>query len=131
MRYLVKAKLNPGRETALRESIRSGTLGKGSIAGDEYDWNMKNAGASDDGVVHWVETCFCATPMEEERPFWEEYFQLLSVKDAHSRKHCRDLNGTELWACGNCDCTRRLEEKLSRTGRSFLKSLDELPGAEQ
>jgi hypothetical protein len=45
------------------------------------------------------------------------------VKDAHARQNCRDLNGTEPWACCNCDCTRKLEEKLAGTGSSFLESL--------
>ena len=130
MRYLIKAKLKPGRNSALIKAIRSGSLGKGSIAGDEYAWNMRQARQGEDGVIHWVETCFCAIPLAEERPCWEEYFHLLSVKDAHSRNKCRDLNGTESWACTDCDCTRRLEDKLARTGRSFMESLEscEVPG---
>ena len=47
---------------------------------------MQQARVGDDGMAHWVETCFCATPLAEERPYWEEYFELLSVKDAHNRK---------------------------------------------
>ncbi len=31
------------------------------------------------------------------------------VQDAHARSRCRDLNGTEPWACGDCDCSARLE----------------------
>jgi hypothetical protein len=34
----------------------------------------------------------------------------------------RDFNGTEPWACGDCDCTARLEKKLS-TRDAFLESL--------
>jgi hypothetical protein len=30
MRYLVKARVKPGRETALLEAVRAGTLGRGS-----------------------------------------------------------------------------------------------------
>jgi hypothetical protein len=70
-----------------------------------------------------VEVCFCGVPLEEERPYWEQYFDLVSVKDAHARKNCRDANGTEAWACCNCDCTRRLEEKLQTTGQPFLATL--------
>jgi hypothetical protein len=47
-------------------AISDGTLGRGSIAGDEYDWDMQQARVGDDGVAHWVETCFCATPLAEE-----------------------------------------------------------------
>jgi len=123
MRYLVKARVKRGREKALREAIESGTLGRGSVAGDEYLHNMQEARSTDDGTAHWVEVCFCATPLAEERPYWEEYFDLVSVKDAHARTNCRDLNGTEPWACCDCDCTKRLEERLRQVGQPFLKTL--------
>jgi hypothetical protein len=123
MRYLVMARLKPGRESALAQAIRERTLGKGSVAGDEYLRNMEDARLDDDGTVRWVEVCFCLTPLAEERPYWEEYFELLSVKDAHSRKNCRDLNGQEAWACCECDCTKRLEERLAQRGDPFLKQL--------
>ena len=45
------------------------------------------------------------------------------VKDAHSRRNCRDLNGTEPWACSNCDCTKKLEERLRKRGKAFLEEL--------
>jgi len=123
MRYLVKVRVKPGRESALLQAISDGTLGQGSVAGDEYLCDMEQARVGDDGAAHWVETCFCATPLQEERPYWEDYFELLSVKDAHNRKNCRDWNGTEPWACCNCDCTRRLEKRLQQRGESFLKRL--------
>ena len=124
MRYLVKARVKTGREKFLLQAIRDGTLGQGSIAGDEYVYDMEQARLAADGTAHWVETCFCATPLQEERPYWEQYFDLLSVKDAHSRKNCRHENGTEPWACSNCDCTKRLEERLGKTGESFLETLE-------
>ena len=123
MRYLVKARVKQGRETALLRALADGSLGKGSIGGDEYLYDLEHARVVEDGVAHWVETCFCATPLAEERPYWEEYFELLSVKDAHNRQNCRDLNGTEPWACSNCDCTKRLEEHLARRGKTFLEEL--------
>jgi hypothetical protein len=128
MRYLVKARLKPGREKALLQAIANSTLGQGSIAGDEYVYDMEQARADDDGVAHWVETCFCDTPLAEERPYWEEYFELLNVKDAHSRRNCRHENDTQPWACGNCDCTKRLEEKLQQRGQSLLEMLRETRG---
>lgn len=125
MRYLVKARVKTGQKAALLQAIEDGTLGKGSVAGDEYLHNMQQARVSDDGTAHWVETCFCNTPLDEERSYWERYFELVSVKDAHARKNCRDLNGTEPWACCECDCTRRLEEKLQRSDQPFLDVLRE------
>jgi hypothetical protein len=125
MRYLVKARLKPGQEQALWQAIADGSLGKGSIAGDEYIYDLERARVGEDGIAHWVETCFCATPLQEERPYWEEYFELLSVKDAHNRKNCRHENCTEPWACSNCDCTRRLEDRLQSKGQPFLKTLSD------
>jgi hypothetical protein len=123
MRYLVKARVKPGREGDLLRAIRDQSLGRGSIAGDEYLDDMQRARLANDGTVHWVEVCFCLTPLVEERPYWEEYFELLSIKDAHARRNRRDLNGTEPWACCDCDCTRRLEAKLKCSGESFLRAL--------
>jgi len=123
MRYLVKARVKQGKEKALLNAVEQGTLGRGSIAGDEYVYDMKQARVAEDGTAHWVETCFCATPLAEERPYWEEYFELLNVKDAHARRNCRHENGTEAWACCDCDCTRKLEQRLSKSGKPFLESL--------
>jgi len=120
MRYLVTARLKSGRTEPLAAAIEQGTLGAGSIAGDEYLRNMDEARELEDGRVQWVEVCYCATPLAEERPYWEEYFELTKVQDAHARSRCRDLNGTEPWACGDCDCSAQLEERLSSKGRRFL-----------
>lgn len=119
MRYLVTARPREGRREALQESIEAGTLGAGSIAEGAYTKAMREARRFDDGSVRWVEVCYCPTPLEEERPYWEEYFDLERVADAHNRAKCRDANGTEPWACGDCDCTERLEAWLQRQGTSF------------
>ena len=120
MRYLVTARIKPGQEEPLRDAIADGTLGRGSVAGDEYIRNMHAARRDDDGRVRWVEVCFCATPLQEEREYWEEYFTLEKVQDAHARSRCRDLTGEEPWACGECDCSSRLEANLAVRGRPFL-----------
>ena len=121
MRYLVTARVKPGQGDALERAIADDTLGRGSVAGDEYLRNMDAARQLDDGRVQWVEVCYCATPLAEERAYWEPYFTLAKVQDAHARSRCRcrDLNGTEPWACGDCDCTARLESHLSGKGRPF------------
>ena len=119
MRYLVTARVKDGQREALRQAIEDGSLGDGSVAGDEYLRDMSQARELADGRVKWVETCFCATPLQEERPYWEEFFDFDSIKDAHARSQCRDENGTEAWACCNCDCTKRLEAWLKRRGKTF------------
>jgi hypothetical protein len=123
VRYLVKAKLKSGKSESLLQSINNRTLGRGSIAGDEYLHNMGEARVNGQGIATWVECCFCDPPLAEERRYWEEYFDLLSVKDAHSRRNCRHETGTEAWACCDCNCTQKLEEKLRGQGESFLDEL--------
>ena len=123
MRYLVRAKLKQGHEEALLKAIDNQTLGQGSIAGDEYFRNMQNARLYPDDTARWVEVCYCPTPLLEERPYWEKYFELTKVQDAHDRRRCRDENGSESWACGDCDCTDRLEQKLETIGQPFLITL--------
>jgi hypothetical protein len=124
MRYLVTARLRDGKSAALRRAIDDETLGRGSVAGDEYLRNMGDAREYDDGRVQWVEVCYCPTPLAEEREYWNEYFTLEKVQDAHARSRCRDENGTEPWSCGDCDCSARLESRLATRGRPFLGSLN-------
>jgi hypothetical protein len=123
MRYLVTARLREEKAAALRRAIDDETLGRGSVAGDEYLRNMGDAREYDDGRVQWVEVCYCPTPLAEEREYWNEYFTLEKVQDAHARSRCRDENGTEPWSCGDCDCSARLEARLATRGRPFLGSL--------
>lgn len=126
MRYLVRASVKPGQEAALRQAIEDGTLGQGSVAGGEYLRNMAQARLIEDGSVRWVEVCYCRLPLEEERPYWEEYFDLIKVQDAHNRQHCRDWNGEEWWACSECDCTDKLEARLAGWGQPFLEVLTQV-----
>ena len=113
---------------SLLQAIERGTLGQGSVAEGEYLRNMGQARQLMGPEVRWVEVCYCPTPLEEERPYWEEFFELVKVQDAHDRRKCRDFNGTEPWACGDCDCTRRLEDKLQSAGSPFVQKLKEAVG---
>jgi hypothetical protein len=123
MRYLVTARVKAGREQALRAAIDEESLGRGSVAGDEYLRNMEAARVDSSGRIRWVEVCYCPAPLAEEREYWEAYFSLEKVQDAHARSRCRDLNGQEYWACSGCDCSARLEERLAGRGASFLEEL--------
>jgi hypothetical protein len=131
MRYLVSARVKPGKEAALLRAIEDGTLGRGSVAEGGYVKNMTDARLLTDGRVQWVEVCFCAEPLDEERPYWEEYFELVRVQDAHARSRCRDESGTEPWACADCDCTVKLEAKLAERGEAFLNALRTVVGVQQ
>ena len=123
MRYLVRALVRRGCEQSLLKAIEDGSLGRGSVAEGEYLRNMQQARLCADNTTRWVEVCYCRTPLQEERPYWEEFFELARVQDAHDRRKCRDQNGAEPWACGDCDCTERLERKLESSGQPFLESL--------
>jgi hypothetical protein len=123
MRYLVRARIKLGKERALVDAIERGTLGAGSVAEGEYLRNMREARQFSDGTARWVEVCYCNVPLEEERPYWEEFFDLVKVQDAHARTNCRDENGTEPWACGECDCTEKLEARLAEQAPAFLPNL--------
>jgi hypothetical protein len=123
MRYLVTARVKPRCEADLLRAIETAALGRGSVAGDEYLRNMADARLRDDGTSQWVEVCYCATPLAEERQYWEEYFEILRIQDAHPRNGCRDLCGEQAWACSECDCSAELEHRLSNSGRSFLQAL--------
>jgi hypothetical protein len=123
MRYLVTAKVKKGKEAALQQAIETKTIGKGSVAYGEYLRVLRNARLLKDGKIQWVEVCYCNNPLNEEKPYWEEYFEIVSIKDAHNRENCRDLNGTEDWACGDCDCTEKLEARMQEWGEPFLSAL--------
>jgi hypothetical protein len=131
MRYLVRARVKAGREAALLRATENGSLGRGSVAGGEYLRNMSDARLCDDGTAQWVEVCFCATPLEEERPYWEQFFELVKVQDAHARSRCRDESGEEPWACSDCDCSAKLEAHLQTSGRPFLDVLRESVNSER
>src|SRR5881296_1644817 len=105
MRYLVTARVKDGQAEPLARAIDEGTLGAGSVAGREYLRNMSEARQWEDGRVQWVEVCYCATPLAEEREYWEAFFTLEKVQNAHARSRCRDASGAEPWACGGCDCS--------------------------
>ena len=123
MRYLVRARVKPGGEQKLLRAIEQQTLGQGSVAEGEYLRNMKDARLCNDGTARWVEVCYCPTPLQEERPYWEEHFELTKIQDAHDRQQCRDQNGSEPWACGDCDCTDKLGARLTTWGPLFRPTL--------
>src|SRR5207244_7243168 len=68
MRYLVRARVKPGREKDLLNAIRSKTLGRGSVAEGEYLRNMKDARLCGDDTARWVEVC-----RSEERRVGKEW----------------------------------------------------------
>jgi hypothetical protein len=81
VRYLVHARIKPGGERSLLRAF-----------GGEYLRNMQDPRLCSDGTARWVEVCYCPTRLDEERPYWEQYLELVKVRDAHDRRQCRDQN---------------------------------------
>ena len=103
MRYLVRARVKPGCEVALLQAIETNQFGHGSVAAGEYLQNMSEARQFSDGTARWVEVCYCPTPLQEERPYWEEFFDLCESPSAHARKNCATKTEPNPRACENCD----------------------------
>ena len=123
MRYKVIARLKDQKRMDLKRAIENETLGKGSAAGGEYLRNMRSARVMDDNTVVWVEVCFCTPPLAEERIYWEEFFELLSIDDALERMMCKHETKVSLWSCMGCDCAHPVESFIASLGRSFLAYL--------
>jgi hypothetical protein len=51
VRYLVKARVKVGQGKLLLKAVADGALGRGSIAGDEYIYDMEQARVGNDGVA--------------------------------------------------------------------------------
>src|SRR5260370_16698620 len=95
MRYLVRARVKAGREAELLQAIERQTLGQGSVAEGEYLRNMQDARVADDQTARWVEVCYCPTPLLEERPYWEQYFDLTRVPNPHDPRPCPAHHATD------------------------------------
>jgi hypothetical protein len=68
MRYLVKARVKSGCAGALAKAIADRSLGRGSIAGDEYLYDIQMARVDAKGEAHRVETCFCDPRLKKSVP---------------------------------------------------------------
>ena len=109
MRYLLGARLRPGRRDELLRALEGGTFGEGFPYGDLGE--VICAGRVDDsGTIRWVEVCYCreyyGVAMEEELPYLEEYLTDIVVADARSPEHCEGYP-----VCNDCDCTRKVRPK--------------------
>ena len=101
MRYLVKARVKRGQEKALLRAVADGSLGRGSIAGDEYIYDMEQARLRKDGT-EWVEAL-----RHTINALTEEFF------DCECRTPLPHENGTEAKGWKNV-CKRRENHLLKR-----------------
>ncbi len=59
MRYYIKCKLNPKDRQRLRDSLKNGSLGSGTIFHEGMQTALREGTIDGDGVVHFVEVCYC------------------------------------------------------------------------
>ena len=106
MRYLLGARVRPGRRADLLRALEDGTFGRGFPFGDLGE--VLCSGRVDaTGTIRWVEVCYCreyyGVAMHEELPYLEEYLTDIEVADARNPIHCEGYP-----ACNGCDCTRKV-----------------------
>ena len=106
MRYLLGARVRPGRRAELLRALEAGTFGEGFPYGDLGEMLCKGR-VDDSGVIRWVEVCYCreyyGVAMHEELPYLEEYLTDIEVADARSPASCEGYP-----ACNDCDCTNKV-----------------------
>lgn len=74
MVYAVSARLRAGKARELLEALETGRLAAGEVYEEEMQRALNEA-LVEKGVVRWVETCYCPTPLEAERSVLESYFE--------------------------------------------------------
>ena len=107
MRYYIKCKLKLKDRQNLRDSLKNGTLGSGTVFHEGMQTALRDGTIDDDGVVHFIEVCYCLEyglyPMAMEIPELSKYFgEVVEVRDARLRNHCT-------MECEFCDCTRNVK----------------------
>lgn len=74
MEYVVSARLKAGKALELLEALETGRLASGEVYEEEMQRALNEA-LVEEGVVRWVETCYCPTPLEAERLVLDNYFE--------------------------------------------------------
>ena len=130
MRYLLGARVRPGRRAELLRALEAGTFGEGFPYGDLGEMLMTGR-VDAAGTIRWVEVCYCreyyGVAMHEELPYLEEYLTDIEVADARSPKDCKGYP-----ACNDCDCTNKVrfegEPLLDHLRRTIAGTSCPVPG---
>src|SRR3954466_1265087 len=106
MRYLLGARVKPGRAADLLRALEAGTFGDGFPYGDLGEVLCEGR-VDASGTIRWVEVCYCresyGVAMHEELPYLEVYLTDIEVADARNPTRCEGSP-----ACNGCDCTRKV-----------------------
>jgi hypothetical protein len=117
MRYLVSAKVRPGKTEELLAAIEKKSFGKEFPYGDLGEVLCEGR-VDDSGMVRWIEVCYCreysGVAMDAEIDYFEEFLTDISIADARSPLHCDGYP-----ACNDCDCTKKVRFR----GEQFLDYL--------
>jgi hypothetical protein len=109
MRYLLAARVRPGRRADLLEALETGRFAEGFPYGD-LGAVLRGGRVDPSGTIRWVEVCYCreayGVAMEEELPYLEEYLTDLTITDARNPRLCEGYP-----ACSTCDCTRKVRPR--------------------
>jgi hypothetical protein len=117
MRYLVSARVRPGRRADLLAALEEGRFSEGFPYGDLGE--VLAEGRVDlDGTIRWVEVCYCreylGAALVMELPYLVKFLTDIEIADARSPRHCKGYP-----ECDDCDCTR----KVSFAGEPVLEHL--------
>jgi hypothetical protein len=106
MRYLVSARVRPGRRAELLAALEEGRLSEGFPYGDLGEV-LAEGRVDRAGTIRWVEVCYCreylGAALAMELPYLETFLTDIEIADARSPRHCKGYP-----ECGDCDCTRKV-----------------------
>jgi hypothetical protein len=106
MRYIVAARIIPGKEQALKAALDDGSFGPGFPFGDLGD-NLRACRVDDDGVLRWTETCYCreysSVALVMELEYFEPFLHAIEIADARDPRYCKGYP-----ACNDCLCTKTI-----------------------
>jgi hypothetical protein len=125
MRYILQAKVIPGKAGALLQALRDRSFGRGFPYGDLGENLRDDCFVDADGTVRWVETCYCReslnVAMVMELPYFEPFMHQIEVVDARDPRFCDGYPH-----CNDCDCTKTVR----LPGVAFYPYLEKLAAAE-
>jgi hypothetical protein len=106
MRYLLSARVKPGKETGLLRALQDGSFSRGFPYGDLGEVLCEGR-VDASGAIRWLEVCYCreyyGVAMEEELPYLETFLTDITITDARNPKSCKGYP-----VCNDCDCTRKI-----------------------
>src|SRR5262249_12001325 len=111
----------------LLNALDEGRFGAGFPYGDLGD-NLREARVDADGMIRWVEVCYCreyyGVALEEELPYFEEFLANIVIADARNPRLCEGYP-----VCNNSDCTRKIQPG-GEPFMDYLRRAAEEKGAE-